>query len=78
MLGILCMSGSGTRAACSRRTVGNLQLAYEIARHSLQERTDKQAESKEKLSIPQYQPGLPSRKMKDPIPNFVVPGMVPY
>ena len=57
MLGILCTSGSGTRAACSRRTVGNLQLAYEIVRHNFQERTDKQAESKEKWLIPHYQPG---------------------
>ena len=57
MLGILCVSGSGTRPVCSRRTVENLKIAYEIVRHNLQERTDKQAESEEKLSIPHYQPG---------------------
>ena len=57
MLGILCTSDSGTPATCSRRTVGTLQLDYEIVRHNLQERTDKQAESNEKLSIPHHQPG---------------------
>ena len=82
MLGILCMSGSGTRAGCSCRTVGNLQLAYETVRYNLQERTAKKAESKEKLSIPHYQPWyhvlIHRPLMMDPIPNFVVPGMVPY
>ena len=47
-------SGSGTLPVvpfkiCNPRT--------KFARRSLQERTDKQAESKEQLSIPQYQPG---------------------
>ena len=49
--------GSGTRLGCSRRTVENLQLAYEIASRNLQERTDKQAESKEIVSFPHSQPG---------------------
>ena len=57
ILGVPCTSGSGTRLDCSRRTVENLQLAYEIARRNLQERADKQSESNETLSIPQYQPG---------------------
>ena len=57
ILGVQCTSGSGTRLDYSRRTVENLQLAYEIARRESQERADKQSESNEKLSIPQYQPG---------------------
>ena len=57
ILGVSCTPGSGTRLEYSRCTVENLQLSYEIARRSLQERTDKQAESNEKLSIPQHQPG---------------------
>ena len=57
ILGVPCTSGSGTRLNYSRRTVENLQLAYEIARRNLQERANKQSESNEKLLIPQYQPG---------------------
>ena len=57
MLGILCMSDTGTPATWSRRTVESLKIAYENVRHNLQERTDKQADSEEKLSIPHYQPG---------------------
>ena len=57
ILGVPCTSDCGTRLDYSRRTVENLQLAYEISRRSLQERADKQSESNEKLSIPQYQIG---------------------
>ena len=45
----------------SRRTVENLQLAYEIVRRSLQERADKQSEFNEKLSILQYRQVLVHR-----------------
>ena len=48
ILGILCTSGSGTRLKYFRRTVENLQLAYEIACSNLQERTDEQSETNEK------------------------------
>ena len=56
-IGVPSTSGSGTRLEYSRRTVEYVQLAYEIARRNLQERADKKAESNEKFSIPQYQPG---------------------
>ena len=52
-----CTSGSGTRLEYSRRTVENLQLAYEIAPRNLRERADKQQESNEKLSFLQYKTG---------------------
>ena len=42
ILGVPCTSGSGTRLGYSRRTVGNLPLAYEKACRNVQERTDKQ------------------------------------
>ena len=54
ILGVPCTSGSGTRLDYSRRTFENLQLVYEISRRNLQERADKQSESNEKVSIPQY------------------------
>ena len=83
IIGVPCTSGSGTRLDCSRRTVENLQLAYELARRNLQERADKQSESNEKLSIPQYQPGdqvlvhRPYTVADGPNPKLVVPGVVP-
>ena len=52
ILGVPSTSGTGTRLEYTRRAVENMQLTYEIARRKLQERADKQAESKEKLSIP--------------------------
>ena len=38
----------------TRRTVENVQLAYDLARRNLQERVDKQAPTKEKLSFPSF------------------------
>ena len=58
------------------RTVENLQLACEIARRNLQERADKQSESNEKLSIPQYQP-LPGDHVLVHRPYTVADGPTP-
>ena len=83
-LGVPCTSGSETRLNYSRRTVENLQLAYEIARRNLQERADKQSESNEKLSIPQYQPGdqvlvhRPYTVADGPNPKIISPWRGPY
>ena len=54
--GVPCTSDSGTRLDYSRRTVENLQLAFEIARRNLQERAGKQSKFNEQLSTPEYQP----------------------
>ena len=42
---------------CSRRTVENLQLAYELARLNLKERADKQETENENLSFPIFKSG---------------------
>ena len=57
ILGVPRTSGSGTRLEYSRRTVENLQLAYEIAPRYLRECADKQEESNEKFSFPQRTTG---------------------
>ena len=49
IIGVLCASGSGIQLEYSRRTVENLQRAYEIACRKFQERADKQSESNERL-----------------------------
>ena len=51
---------SQSRQDYSRRTVENLQVAYEIARRNLQERAEKQAKSNENITFPSFQPGDPS------------------
>ena len=57
IIGVPSNDNSISRKDFSRRTVENLQLAYELARRNLKERTDKQADSNEKLSVPQFKPG---------------------
>ena len=83
--GMPSTSGSGARLEYSRRTVENLQLAYEIVRRRrLQERADKQAESNEKLSIPQNQPGdqalvhRPHTIADGPNPKLISPWCGPF
>jgi len=84
ILGVPCTSGSGTRLEYSRRTIENLQLAYEIARRNLQERTDKQTETNEKLSFPQYQQGdqvfvhRPYTVADGPNPKLISPWRGPF
>lgn len=41
----------------TRQTVKNLQLAYDIARRNLRERTDEQAGSNDNLSVPEFHQG---------------------
>ena len=57
ILGVPSTDSSASRLDYSRRTVENLQLAYEMARRNLQERAGKQADSNEKLTVPQFKPG---------------------
>ena len=84
ILGVPCTSSSATRLDYSRRTAENLQLAYAIARRNLQERADKQSESNEKLSIPQYQPGdqvlvhRPHTVADGPNPKLISPCRGPF
>lgn len=68
----------------SRRTVENLQLAYELARRNLKERADKQATSNEKLSFPSFTTGdqvlihRPYHETDGPNPKLYSPWHGPY
>ena len=84
---ILGVPSSGTESSkleYSRRTVDNLQLAYEIARRNLKERTNKQAESNEKLTFPQFKPGeqvlvhRPATVTDGPNPKLISPWHGPF
>ena len=86
ILGVPCTFGSGTRLDYSRRTVENLQLAYEIARRNLQERADKQSESNEKFvdsAISAWgssvsTPSLPYTVADGPNPKLISPWRGPF
>ena len=67
----------------SRRTVENLQLAYELARRNLQERADKQTVENNKLSFPSFKTGdqvllhrARTMELTAPTPSSLVLGMV--
>ena len=65
----------------SRRTVKNLQLAYELARRNFKEHADRQAVENEKFSFPCFKMGdsystAHTMKLTDPIPSSLVLGMV--
>lgn len=68
----------------SRRTVENLQLAYELARRNLKERTDRQAVENEKLSFPSFKSGdqvlihRPYNVTDGPNPKLSSPWHGPY
>ena len=68
----------------SRRTVENLQLAYELARRNLKERADKQAVENDKLSFPRFKMGdkvllhRPYHESDGPNPKLVSPWHGPY
>ena len=51
ILGVPSSGSDSSKLDYSRRTVDNLQIAYETARRNLKERTDKKAESNEKLTF---------------------------
>ena len=57
ILGVLSTDAPQGQLDYSRRTVENLQLAYELARRNLKERADKQAVENEKLSFPCFKMG---------------------
>lgn len=84
---ILGVPSSGTVSSkldYSRRTVDNLQLAYEVVRRNLKERTDKQAVSNEKLTFPQFKPGeqvlvhRPATVTDGPNPKLISPWHGPF
>jgi len=56
ILGIPAYPASQSRQEFSRRSVENLQLAYEIARRNLQERAVNQADVNVSRPFPSYQP----------------------
>ena len=84
ILGLPSSRTDSTRLDYSRRTVENLQLAYEIVRRNMKERTDKQAESNEKLTVPQFEPGeqvlvhRPHTVTDGPNPKLISPWHGPF
>ena len=68
----------------SRRTVENLQVAYELARRNLQERADKQAVKNKKLCFPSFKVGdkvllhRPYHETDGSNPKLVNPWHGPY
>lgn len=81
ILGAPSSDGTASRLEYSRRTVDNLQLAYEVVRRNLSERASKQADSNEKLIVPQFVPGeqvlvhSPHSVTDGPNPKLISPGM---
>ena len=84
ILGVPNNSASQSRQDYSRRTVENLQLAPEIARRSLRERTEKQAKLNAKLTFPSFQPGdgvlvhRPYTIADGPNPKLISPWRGPF
>ena len=84
ILGVPSTDAPQSQLDYSRRTVENLQLAYELARRNLKERADKQAVENEKLSFPCFKMGdgvLLHRPYDDtdgPNPKLVSPWHGPY
>ncbi|CAB1098409.1 unnamed protein product [Ectocarpus sp. CCAP 1310/34] len=83
-LGVPATDAPQSRLDHSRRTVENLQLAYELARRNLKERTDKQAVENEKLSFPSFKMGdqvllhRPYNETDGPNPKLVSPWHGPF
>jgi len=84
ILGLPSSGSTSSRLDYTRRTVENLQLAYEMARRNLQERSDKQADSNEKLAVPQFEPGeqvlvhRPHTVTDGPNPKLISPWHGPF
>ena len=57
IVGVPSNSASQSHQDYSRRTVENLELAYEIARRNLEERTENQARSNANLTFASFQYG---------------------
>ena len=84
ILGVPSTDAPQSQLDCSRRTVENLQLAYELARRNLKERADKQAVENEKLSFPCFKIGdrvllhRPYHDTDGPNPKLISPWHSPY
>ena len=84
ILGVPSTDAPQNKLDYSRRTVENLQLAYELARRNLQERADKQAVENKKLSFPSFKVGdkvllhRPYHETDGPNPRLVSPWHGPY
>ena len=83
ILGVPSADAPQTKLDYSRRTVENLQLAYELARRNLKERADKQAVANEKLSFPSFKMcdnvlHRPYHETDGPNPKLVSPWHGPY
>ena len=84
ILGVPSTDAPQSQLDYSRRTVENLQLAYELARRNLKERADKQAVENEKLSFPCFKMGdrvllhRPYHDTDGPNPKLVSPWHGPY
>ena len=84
ILGVPSTDAPQNKLDYSRRTVENLQLAYELARRNLQERADKQAVENKELSFSSFKLGdkvLLNRLYHEtdrPNPKLVSPWHGPY
>ena len=84
ILGVPSTSAPQTQLDYSKRTVENLQLAYELARRNLRERADKQAVVNETLSFPSFETGeqilihRPYNEDDGPNPKLISPWRGPY
>ena len=57
ILGVPSTCATQTQLDCSKQTVENLQLAYELARRNLRKRANKQVVVNEPLSFPSFKTG---------------------
>lgn len=84
ILGVPATDTPQSRLDYSRRTVENLQLAYELVRRNLKERVSKQASANEKLSFPSFTSGekvlvhRPYHETDGPNPKLYSPWHGPY
>ena len=84
ILGVPSTDAPQNKLDYSRRTVENLQLAYELARRNLQERADKQAVENKKLYFLSFEVGdkvllhRPYHETDGPNPKLVSPWHGPY
>ena len=84
ILGVPSTCATQTQLDCSKQTVENLQLAYELARRNLRERADKHAVVNETLSFPSFKTGeqlliyRPYNEADGPNPKLISSWRGPY
>ena len=84
ILGVPSTDAPQSQLDYSRRTIENLQVAYELARRNLQERADKQTLENEKWPFPSFKMGdqvllhRPHHETDSPNPKLASPWHGPY